>query len=485
MGDRGLHAGPGGDHGGHAVRLRGRRGLTRPADAVSPGSHRSCGRSRHGLRSRPALAVPAAAPHLGRPAVRRHRAARRQRRAHRRDVGPPRRPRPAPTRWAARSPAIGQLTALLGTYLALVQLVLMSRSPWLDEAFGMDRLAVVAPLARVRDGVAASPPTASSTLTGYALNDGASLVDETITIVGTFPFVLWAVAGFALFVLVGVTSLRAARRRLSYETWFGLHLYAYLAIALAFAPPAVHRRRLHPRPDRRRVLDRALRRRGAADRRVPVRPARLDVVAPPAPRLGGRARGAGHRLDLPHRPRPRPPPGALRPVLRVPLPRPATAGGAATRSRSARRPTATGSGSRSRRWATTAPGSRRCRSARRVFVEGPYGVLTGARRTRPRRDAHRGRDRDRAAARAARVAARQPRRPDPRLPREPPARPRVPARARPARRAPRRACPLRHRPPRRRARRPCRRRPDGSRRDPPPRPGHRALTTCSCAGRRD
>jgi len=31
-----------------------------------------------------------------------------------------------------------------------------------------------------------------------------------------------------------VSSVRAARRRLSYETWYGLHLYAYLAIALAF-----------------------------------------------------------------------------------------------------------------------------------------------------------------------------------------------------------------------------------------------------------
>ena len=36
----------------------------------------------------------------------------------------------------------GQLTALLGTYLALVQLVLMSRSPWLDRVVGSDRLAV-------------------------------------------------------------------------------------------------------------------------------------------------------------------------------------------------------------------------------------------------------------------------------------------------------------------------------------------------------
>ena len=38
--------------------------------------------------------------------------------------------------------AIGQLTGLFGTYLALLQLVLMSRSPWLDQVFGMDGLAV-------------------------------------------------------------------------------------------------------------------------------------------------------------------------------------------------------------------------------------------------------------------------------------------------------------------------------------------------------
>jgi predicted ferric reductase len=31
-----------------------------------------------------------------------------------------------------------------------------------------------------------------------------------------------------------VSSIRAARRKLSYETWYGIHLYAYLAIALGF-----------------------------------------------------------------------------------------------------------------------------------------------------------------------------------------------------------------------------------------------------------
>ena len=129
--------------------------------------------------------------------------------------------------------AAGQLTALLGTYLALIQLVLMGRSPWLDEAFGMDRLA----WAHRWLGFATIWLIGAHgvlTTVGYALGDGAGILDEAVTLLTTFPYVLWATAGFVLFVLVGVTSVRAARRRLSYETWYGIHLYAYLAIALAF-----------------------------------------------------------------------------------------------------------------------------------------------------------------------------------------------------------------------------------------------------------
>jgi len=42
-----------------------------------------------------------------------------------------------------------------------------------------------------------------------------------------------AAAAFALMVLVVVTSVRAARKRLRYESWHLLHLYAYLGVGLA------------------------------------------------------------------------------------------------------------------------------------------------------------------------------------------------------------------------------------------------------------
>ena len=129
--------------------------------------------------------------------------------------------------------AIGQLTALLGTYGALLSLVLMSRSPWLDQVFGMDRLvfahrwlgfATVWLL--VGHGV--------GTTVGYALGDGSSVFAEGWSLLTTYPYVLMATVGMGMFVAVAVSSVRYARRRISYETWHGIHLYAYLAVALAF-----------------------------------------------------------------------------------------------------------------------------------------------------------------------------------------------------------------------------------------------------------
>jgi predicted ferric reductase len=129
--------------------------------------------------------------------------------------------------------AIGQLTGLFAAYLALIQLVLMSRSPWLDQVFGMDGLAVAhrwlgfaTVWLLLGHGV--------FIVTGYAMGDGRNVVGEAITLITTYPYVLMAVVSGALFGLVAITSIKAARRKLSYETWYGLHLYAYLAVALGF-----------------------------------------------------------------------------------------------------------------------------------------------------------------------------------------------------------------------------------------------------------
>ncbi len=130
--------------------------------------------------------------------------------------------------------ALGQVTALLGTYLALIQLVLMSRSPWLDQAFGIPRLAIWHRWV----GFACLwllVGHAVFTTVGYAFVDGVSIGSELGSLLSAYPFVLMATVGLVLLVVVGITSMRIALRRVSYETWYYVHLYAYLGIALGFA----------------------------------------------------------------------------------------------------------------------------------------------------------------------------------------------------------------------------------------------------------
>ncbi len=114
----------------------------------------------------------------------------------------------------------------------------MSRSPWLDQLFGMHRLTAwhrwigfATVWLLLGHGI--------MTTLGYALADRLSAPVELWNMLTTYPYVLMATAGMAMLLAVGVTSVRLARRRLAYETWFGIHLYAYLAIALATAHQVV------------------------------------------------------------------------------------------------------------------------------------------------------------------------------------------------------------------------------------------------------
>jgi predicted ferric reductase len=68
---------------------------------------------------------------------------------------------------------------------------------------------------------------------GYAAGDLLATPGELWDLTTTYPGMLLAVAGTACLVMVVVTSVRAARVRLRYESWHLLHLYAYLGVGLA------------------------------------------------------------------------------------------------------------------------------------------------------------------------------------------------------------------------------------------------------------
>ncbi len=145
----------------------------------------------------------------------------------------------AVTRGALAAPggpetAAGQIAGLAGSYLLLVMLLLISRLPWLEGVLGQDRLVRwhrrLGPWPIVLLGAHGVLITI-----GYAEQASIGPWHELGILLTSYPDVLMATVAFGLLVMAGVASFRAARSRLRYETWWAVHLYTYLAIALAFS----------------------------------------------------------------------------------------------------------------------------------------------------------------------------------------------------------------------------------------------------------
>ncbi|MER7072532.1 ferric reductase-like transmembrane domain-containing protein [Terrabacter sp. NPDC000476] len=132
--------------------------------------------------------------------------------------------------------AVGRLTGLVAVDLLLLQLVLAARVPWIDRVYGMDRALkahrvlgrVTVPLVLVHVG---------AIVLGYAARDGLhgpfAPAVETFRLLTGGSDLLFAFVATSLLVVVAVTSVSIARRRLSYEWWHLVHLTSYAAVVLA------------------------------------------------------------------------------------------------------------------------------------------------------------------------------------------------------------------------------------------------------------
>jgi predicted ferric reductase len=128
----------------------------------------------------------------------------------------------------------GRLAGFTGAYLMLLMVLLIARLPWLEHAVGQDRLLRW----HRRLGPWALSLIAGHVVLitlGYAQSSKSGPLRQLWTFLSSYPDLLAAAVGFGLLVMVAVTSVRIARRRLKYETWWVVHLYTYLALSLAFA----------------------------------------------------------------------------------------------------------------------------------------------------------------------------------------------------------------------------------------------------------
>jgi predicted ferric reductase len=132
---------------------------------------------------------------------------------------------------------LGRITALLSGYLALVEVLLLARLPFVERLVGFDRLTnwhrwnghavlwlVIAHVVFSVWGFAKEdfPPTSWS-------NEYWRLMTN-----DSFPGMIVATIGTVLLILVVFSSLAIARRHLNYELWYAVHFTAYAGIALAW-----------------------------------------------------------------------------------------------------------------------------------------------------------------------------------------------------------------------------------------------------------
>jgi predicted ferric reductase len=129
--------------------------------------------------------------------------------------------------------SLGRITGLLGVYLALVQVLMISRLPPLERFVGFDRLTG---WHRLNGKVCVSLIIAHAVLItiGYALAERISVPSELSRLLSSYPGMVTATIGTALMVAVVISSLVIVRRRMRYETWHLVHFLIYAGIALGY-----------------------------------------------------------------------------------------------------------------------------------------------------------------------------------------------------------------------------------------------------------
>lgn len=134
--------------------------------------------------------------------------------------------------WESGLLSTGRLTGLVASVLLLAQVLVMARLPILEHAYGQDRLAH---LHRLIGFTSFNLMVAHVLLIvwGYAGGSLPRVPLKTWRMTLDDPGMLIAVVGTLCLVMVVVTSLRASRARLRYESWHLLHLYAYVGVGLA------------------------------------------------------------------------------------------------------------------------------------------------------------------------------------------------------------------------------------------------------------
>lgn len=127
--------------------------------------------------------------------------------------------------------AIDRLTALVATDLLLIDTMLVARIPWIDHYYGQDK-ATVAHKKLGKPILYLVLAHFIASVVQYALADNKNLIAEFFSMI-TINDLLFATLALVLMILVVVTSLNFARKAITYEAWYLVHILAYGSILAA------------------------------------------------------------------------------------------------------------------------------------------------------------------------------------------------------------------------------------------------------------
>jgi len=128
--------------------------------------------------------------------------------------------------------ALERVSALVATMLLLIQIMLISRVPWLDKLYGHDKA--------TQTHKKLGKPILYLVLVhfiaviwSYSITDGLSVMDEFLTLLNTMQEIVLATIALGLMIIVVVASIKISRKKLSYEAWYLVHLLGYGAVMFA------------------------------------------------------------------------------------------------------------------------------------------------------------------------------------------------------------------------------------------------------------
>lgn len=129
--------------------------------------------------------------------------------------------------------AVGQLSGLAAALAALGGLIVAARPRMLERRYGQDVLIASHRWFGIATLVTVLVHSVTDTW-AWGAASGGTIVAGLFDLLANQPWMVAATVGTVLFLVVGLSSWRRLRRRIPYETWYFLHLTAYLAVLLGF-----------------------------------------------------------------------------------------------------------------------------------------------------------------------------------------------------------------------------------------------------------